>query len=83
MSSICKTMERMNNIRLVWFLEKNNILTKYQSGFRKGRITTDQLKRLESFIRDSFSKDNHVASVFFYLEKKLMIWDGSMVLLGI
>ena len=68
-SCLCKTMERMINTRLVWFLEKNNILTKYQSGFRKGRTTTDQLIRLESFIRDSFLKGNHVVSVFFYLEK--------------
>ena len=59
----------MINTRLVWFLEKNNILTKYQSGFRKGRTTTDQLIRLESFIRDSFLKGNHVVSVFFDLEK--------------
>ena len=66
---LCKTMERMINTRLVWFLEKNNILTKYQSGFRKGRTTTDQLIRLESFIRDSFLKGNHVVSVFFDLEK--------------
>ena len=50
----------MINTRLVWFLEKNNILTKYQNGFRKGRTTTDQLIRLESSIRDS---------VFFDLEK--------------
>ena len=63
-SCLCKTMERMINTRLVWFLEKNNILTKYQSGFRKGRTTTDQLIRLESFIRDSFLKGNHVVSVF-------------------
>ena len=59
----------MINTRLVWFLEKNNILTKYQSGFRKGRTTTDQLIRLESFIRDSFLKGNHVVSVFSDLEK--------------
>ena len=26
-SCVCKTMERMINTRLVWFLEKNNILT--------------------------------------------------------
>ena len=54
----------MINTRLVWFLEKNNILTQYQS-----RTTTDQLIRLESFIRDSFLKGNHVVSVFFDLEK--------------
>ena len=30
MSCLSKTMERMINTRLVWLLEKNNILTKYQ-----------------------------------------------------
>ena len=30
MSCLCKTMERMINGRLFWFLEKNNILTKYK-----------------------------------------------------
>ena len=29
-SCLCKTIERMINTRLVWFLEKINILTKYQ-----------------------------------------------------
>ena len=55
----------MINTRLVWFLEKNNILTKYQSGFRKGRTTTDQSIRLKSLIQDCFLKGNHVVSVFF------------------
>ena len=59
----------MTNTRLAWFLEKNNILTQYQSGFRKGRTTTDQLIRVESFIQNSVLKGNHVVSVFFYLEK--------------
>ena len=68
-SCLCKTMERMINSRLMWFLEKNGVFSKYQSGFRKGRTTTDQLIRLESFIRDSFLNGNHVVSVFFDLEK--------------
>ena len=79
-SCLCKTMERMINTRLVWFLEKNNILTKYQSAFRKGRTTTDQLIRLKSFIRDSFFKGNHVVSVFFYLEKAYdTVWKHGVI----
>jgi len=59
----------MVNERLVWYLEANNILTEYQSGFRKRRSTTDQLVRLESYIREAFVRREHVVLVFFDLEK--------------
>ena len=68
-SCLCKTMERMVNQRLVWFLEKNNILTKHQSSFRKKRSTTDHLVKLESTIRDAFLNKRHLVSIFFDLEK--------------
>ena len=53
-SCLCKTMERMINTRLVSFLQKNNILTKYQSNLRKGRTTTDQLIRLDFLLEIPF-----------------------------
>ena len=68
-SCLCKTMERMINDRLVWFLESNQLITKYQAGFRKNNCTNDHLIRLESFIRDAFVKKEHVVAVFFDLEK--------------
>ena len=68
-SCICKTLERTINERLVWFLEKNKLLTEYQSGFRKQRSTTDQLVRFETFIREGFVRREHVVSIFFDLEK--------------
>ena len=37
-SCVCKVMERMINNRLVWYLERNKLITPTQSGFRKGRI---------------------------------------------
>ena len=67
-SCICKTMERMVNDRLVWFLEKNKLVAAVQSGFRKQRGTLDHLVRFETFIREAFIKKEHVVSVFFYLE---------------
>ena len=71
-------MERMINDRLVWFLESNQLITKYQAGFRKNNCTNDHLIRLESFIRDAFVKKEHVLSVFFLTLKKLTILLGNM-----
>ena len=68
-SCICKTLERMINERLVWYLEKNNIITEFQSGFRHQRSTNDHLVRLETFIREAFIKKEHLVAVFFDLEK--------------
>ena len=59
----------MINDRLTWFLESNNIIKKFQSGFRHQRSTNDHLVRLETFIREAFNKKEHLVSVFFDLEK--------------
>jgi ribonuclease HI len=68
-SCVCKTLERMINSRLVWYLESNNLISPFQSGFRHGRSTNDHLVRLETFIRDAFIKREHLVAVFFDLEK--------------
>ena len=49
-SCICKLFERMVNHRLMWFLEKNNILCPEQLGFRKHRSTIDALTKLTCHI---------------------------------
>ena len=68
-SCLCKTLERMINVRLVWYLESNNLISPVQSGFRSERSTNDNLVRLEIFIRDAFVAKEHVVAVFFDLEK--------------
>ena len=78
-SGICKTMERMVNDRLVWFLEKEQILSQSQSGFRKRRSTVDQLIKLETLVRESFIQGHQVWPSFLTL-RKLMIPLGNMVL---
>ena len=70
-SCLCKTHERMINKRLTWFLESNNHISRFESGLRSDRNTTDNLVRLETFIRDAFIKKEHVVAVFFYLKKSL------------
>jgi hypothetical protein len=39
----CKILEKMVSKRLVWFLENNEKLSIFQSGFRKNRCTIDNL----------------------------------------
>ena len=68
-SCLCKTLERMINKRLVWYLDSNNLISEYQSGFRTECSTNDNLIRLETFIRNTFIKKEHVVAIFFDLEK--------------
>ena len=58
-----------------WFLESNNHISRFQSGLKSDRSTTDNLVRLETFIRDAFIKKEHVVALFF-IWKKLMIPHG-------
>ena len=59
----------MINKRITWFLESNNHISWFQSGFRSDPSTTDNLVRLETFIRDAFIRKEHVVAVFFDFEK--------------
>jgi len=55
--------------RLVWFFERNKLITPLRCGFRKQRSTTDHLVRFESFTREAFIQRQHAVAVFFDLEK--------------
>ena len=55
------------SLTITWFLESNNHISWFQSGFRYDRSITDNLVRLETFIRDAFIEKGHVVAVFFYL----------------
>ena len=68
-SCLCKTMERMVNSRLTWYLERHMIINEYQSGFRRRRSTVDNLVTLETSIRDAFVGIKHHSGFhLFYLE---------------
>ena len=68
-SCVCKVMERMVNRRLVWWLERRNLLSDIQCGFRRGRSTSDHLVRTDNFIQEAFLLRQNVIGVFFDLEK--------------
>jgi hypothetical protein len=49
-----KIMEKIINLRLIWFLEKNEILSKEQSDFRHARSTMDNLITIKIEIENAF-----------------------------
>ncbi|CAG5116491.1 unnamed protein product, partial [Candidula unifasciata] len=53
-SCLCKTMERITNLRLQWYIESENIITPQQAGIRKFYSTEDQTTYLSQEIEDAF-----------------------------
>lgn len=68
-SCLCKILERMVNKRLIWMLEKENLIAAGQSGFRRNRSTLDHLVYLEALAQDTFLSKQQLLAVFFDLEK--------------
>ena len=68
-SCLCKLMEKMAKTRLCWYLEKNNIISLKQFGFKKNHSTTDPLLIFEHDIRQAFSRKRMILAVSFDLEK--------------
>lgn len=72
---MCKTLEKIINQRLKWFLESSNILNYAQSGFREKCSTTDCLVTLESHIRDAFAQNQHMLTVCLDMNKAYdLLW---------
>ena len=70
-------MERMINDRLVWYVESNGFISNLQCGFHSKRCTTDHLVHLEMVIRAAFIRNEHLAAIFFDLEKAYhTIWNN-------
>ena len=63
-----KLLEIMVKNRLEHLLESNNILNPFQSGFRKGRSTLDQLARLQHDILSAKNQGQSVLAIFLDLQ---------------
>ena len=68
-ATLCKLMERLVTDRLVWILEKNDILNNNQFGFRKNRSTLDSVLKLQDYIHKALHVGKLVLAVFIDLEK--------------
>jgi len=80
-STMCKTMERLVANRLRWYMEKNGLLSKVQSGFRRNRSTIDQIARLHETIVRRFNTSGHVLAVFLDMEKAFdMVWKKGLMI---
>ena len=55
--------------RIQWYVEKNNLLPNFLSGFRKGRSTTDNIVQLENDIQKNINCSVHTLAVFLDVEK--------------
>ena len=80
-STLCKIMERLVTDRLSYYLEKNNILNKFQSGFRKGRATIDHIARLHDTILKQNRFRGYTLAVFVDFKSAFdMVWRKGLLL---
>ena len=80
-SCLCKTMERIVNLRLQLYLETESILVPEQAGFRQYKSTEDQTTHLTQVIEDAFQAKKVALAVFIDLQKAFdKVWkDGLLV----
>lgn len=67
-SCLCKILNDMLCKRLEWFVEKQNILSRSSSGFRRAQSSLDPLVRLVTHIQIGFSKNVPTLACFLDIE---------------
>ena len=79
-SCLCKTMERIINLRLQWYLESENILVSQQAGFRQCYSTEDQATYLSQEIEDAFQDKKLVLATWIDLRKAFdKVWKEGLL----
>nr|KAG5689418.1 hypothetical protein BaRGS_017936 [Batillaria attramentaria] len=80
-SCVCKTIERIINQRMQWYLESESIILPEQAGFRRYKSTEDQTTHLAQVIEDSFQAQKVTLTAFIDLQKAFdKVWkDGLLV----
>ena len=79
-STLCKIMERMVSTRLRWWMETNKLFSKFQSGFRKHRCTTDQILRLADEAHQAIHTKQCTLAIMLDLEKAFdLVWHRGLL----
>ena len=80
-STLSKLMERLVTNRLMWYLEKFNLLSNTQCGFRRGRSTADHIVRLQDLITRHQHNKGYVLAVFVDFERAFdMVWRKGLLI---
>jgi len=77
-----KLIEKLIKVRLSSFLENNNILTKFQSGFREKRQTTDNMVYFTEKVKEKKLADsrNKTCGVVFGIAKAFdKVWHNGLI----
>ena len=79
-SCVVKTMERIVNARLMWYLETEKKLSEQQAGFRQFRSTEDQVTYVAQEIEDAFQKKNVLLATWIDLQKAFdKVWTDGLI----
>ena len=78
--TLSKLFERIVLARVDVWLSSENILSRYQAGFRKHKQTRDHMFRLIQFIQAAFNRGYQVGSVFIDIEKAFdKVWHAGLL----
>ncbi|GFT49256.1 DUF5641 domain-containing protein [Trichonephila clavipes] len=73
-------VEKIISARLKDYLERNNILTPEQHGFRPRLSTSHQLLRVVEYIKDAIDRNQYTAAVFIDIQKAFdRVWHTGLV----
>lgn len=79
LSNLSKVLEKIVKKRLMYYLDKFNLLSKYQYGFRPGIGTENALYSVSKFIYDSLDKNKKTLAIFLDLAKAFDSVDHSIL----
>ncbi|KAF0689194.1 Reverse transcriptase domain-containing protein, partial [Aphis craccivora] len=63
LNTLCKLLEKIVNLRLIWFLEKINYFTPEQCGFRKNKSSYNCLTKINDAIHNSFATNSYLGMI--------------------
>ena len=75
-----KIFEKLSHIRMVSFIDRCNLLSESQYGFRKGKSTTQAALKLTSMIVNAYHMKEYAACFFLDLRKAFDIVDHNILL---